>query len=160
MRGRRDALIGALSKSKKPRLRGLERAEAALNRIEMKSLRIDLESTSWQILFNNLGGFGPGDPSQPSLLRFSKTCAVNGQQVDLVLSAPHGYHPGRVQENGAFEGYAAVNVAPGSSVDLRLLLTSREAPVMLSRLYVSVFDEKTKRLSSEGKVAIRGFQAH
>lgn len=79
-----------------------------------------------------------------------------------MLSAPHGYHPGRVSENGAWGRYAAVNVASGSSVDLGVLLSAgrRQATVMLSRLYVSVFDDAaTQRLSSLGKVAIRGFQA-
>lgn len=42
---------------------------------------LDLDKS--KILFNNLGGFGPGHLDEPSLLRFEKTCAVNGQLVDV-----------------------------------------------------------------------------
>ena len=37
-----------------------------------------------QILYNNLGGFGPGHLDQPMLMRFEKTCAIDDQRVDLV----------------------------------------------------------------------------
>ena len=37
-----------------------------------------------QMLYNNLGGFGPGHLDEPPLLRFEKTCVVHGRSVDAV----------------------------------------------------------------------------
>ena len=37
-----------------------------------------------QILYNNLGGLGPGHLDEPALLRFEKTCSIDDRAVDLV----------------------------------------------------------------------------
>eukprot|EP00435_Cladocopium_sp_Y103_P012392 s1020_g3.t1 len=131
----------------------------------IKRLVVHSDASS-EILYNNLGGFGPGHLDEPMMMRFEKTCAIDDQRVDLVLSAPHGYHPQRPALNGVHNGNAAVSVASGSSVDLRLLLTTTSGhqatpwpPMMLSKLYVSIFDQEDGRLSGLGKVAVRGFEA-
>eukprot|EP00434_Breviolum_minutum_P026143 symbB.v1.2.023115.t1/scaffold2083.1/size104221/5 len=115
-----------------------------------------------KILYNNLGGLGPGHLDEPALLRFEKTCSIDDRAVDLVVSAPHGYRPVQPSLNGVHNGNVAVSVASGTSVDLRVLLTTASAqqvtPLMLSKLYMSIFDQEDERLSV-GRVAVRGFEA-
>ncbi|CAK9062437.1 Uncharacterized protein SCF082_LOCUS32524 [Durusdinium trenchii] len=84
------------------------------------------------LVYNNLGGFGPGHLDDPLELRFAETCELRTkegrndkvQRVDVVFRlADRGgqrpvYLPGDVRANGPEEDRAFISVEPGSSVDV------------------------------------------
>ena len=59
------------------------------NRVKLQSYFLENSSKNpgrkhAQILYNNLGGLGPGHLDEPALLRFEKTCSIDDRAVDLV----------------------------------------------------------------------------
>jgi len=65
---------------------------------------------------NNLGGAGPDTGAEE--LRYSKAANVNGQSVDLVVTARGGYSAGKPSATGINGAFGSINVKCNTEVTL------------------------------------------
>eukprot|EP00931_Biecheleriopsis_adriatica_P084679 TRINITY_DN5863_c0_g1_i2.p1 TRINITY_DN5863_c0_g1~~TRINITY_DN5863_c0_g1_i2.p1 ORF type:complete len:2928 (-),score=472.60 TRINITY_DN5863_c0_g1_i2:117-8855(-) len=119
--------------------------------------------SSKNVIYNNLGGQGPG-LQEPQELRYGGACLRDGQPVDLVFRVADGSsYSAQVPAFNGLGGHqelASVNLALGTSTQLRLrLLNPRGKSIPIKRLYLSIFDveEPFHAVSSRGEVSVSGF---
>jgi len=132
-------------------------------------LGADLFLSSSNVVYNNLGGLGPGK-GEPPELRYGGVCNVGGKPLDLSITVggEHEYQPKLPTLNGMGShkaSVASINLALGSSVDLQMRFLRRDGleqkAVRLHRVFVSIFDvdEPFRAISAPDEVFMSGFQA-
>ncbi|CAE8621652.1 unnamed protein product, partial [Polarella glacialis] len=133
------------------------------------ALGADLFLSSSNVVYNNLGGLGPGK-GEPPELRYGGVCNVGGKPLDLSITVggEHEYQPKLPTLNGMGShkaSVASINLALGSSVDLQMRFLRRDGleqkAVRLHRVFVSIFDvdEPFRAISAPNEIFMSGFQA-
>eukprot|EP00435_Cladocopium_sp_Y103_P050433 s362_g15.t1 len=122
------------------------------------------------VVFNNLGGRGPGHLDDRREMRFAHVAVAKAEgPVDLVLHATSSYHPGLVALNGGGGAtkngppHAVVNVALGRSLSLDMKLVKHQQVIPVSSFWflLMVYDveDPFPALSSSSEVFVSGVEA-
>lgn len=99
-----------------------------------------------QILYNNLGGLGPGHLDEPALLRFEKTCSIDDRAVDLVTWCPI--------ESGGIWG-SSNHGAQVVGDDPQLTEVRKEIPVFLRlEIIIGIKNRKWHRLFEDERIPV------
>lgn len=122
-----------------------------------------LDFTKAHLVHNNLGGRGPRQTmtdggNAPEEIRFSNL--VQGQDVDLVITAIDGYEPYNVSRNGILGGNAQINTKSGSTVSLNFTFVDAGTynPHSMPLFYITFSDLDERHGGAEKEmIAVEGF---
>lgn len=107
---------------------------------------------------NNLGGAGPDSGAQE--IRYSKAAVINGQTVDLVVTADGSYTPHKTSKNGNNEGgFGILNLKCGSSTTIIFSVVDSDtgAPVTLDSVAITWYDiDEGKKSKGRESVTVCG----
>jgi len=92
------------------------------------------------IVQNNLGGAGPDQGAEE--IRYSKAANINGQSVDLVITADGQYSPKNVEATGVAGSMGSINVKCGTAVTLIFSVVNSDtgAAVSIDDVALSWYD--------------------
>jgi len=98
---------------------------------------------------NNLGGRGPGTGAETIV--YSKALSVEGQDVDVVLSAKGEYEANNPEQNGVDGEFGNLNIREGTSVDvaIQFVLSGTDTPFEVGDFAFTVYDLDSTLRSNE-----------
>lgn len=107
--------------------------------------------------YSNLGSQGPDD-DQPEGILYPDAGVINGQPVNVRLTAVGNYQNFKASRNGVKNGLGVVNLRAGTTADLQIKIESQTGePISVDSLALSVFDlDEGKRAKGRTTVTACG----
>jgi hypothetical protein len=111
--------------------------------------------------YSNLAELGP-DTGNPEGILYPEAGVINGQVVNVRLTAAGGYTPSKVNRNTVNNGLAVLNMRCGTSASLTIKVESTEGePISVDALALTVYDlDEGKKAKGRTTVTACGSTMH